>query len=202
MKKACTGVLGGSFNPIHFGHIELAVKAHTQLDLPEVLLMPISMSYYKDLSVLTESAQRLKMTELAAAECGPGFLKCSSLDIDRGGMTYTCDTIDELSLIYDEIFFIVGSDSLMYIDKWKNAGDFLKKCIIVYAKRDGDTPDELLKKEEFLKENFRADIRRLEITNHPISSSQIREMIRKGEDVRGLIPRSVEEYIRDNNLYK
>ena len=202
MNVDSVGVLGGSFNPIHLGHIELAVRAHEQFDLPLVLLMPVNVSYYKDSSNYASSKHRLKMTELAAGECGAGFLKSSSADIDRGGVTYTCDTVDELKKTYKKIFFIVGSDSLMYIDKWKNADVFLKKIIVLYAKRDGDTADDLLLKVDYLKENFNADVRELSIRNHPISSSDIREKIKKGVPLTGLVPKSVEEYIKKNDLYK
>lgn len=202
MKSSCIGVLGGSFNPIHSGHIELAIKAHEQYKMPKILLMPTFKSYYKDSSVYAGSDQRLQMTALAACECGSGFLEASSMDIDRGKITYTCDTVDELSRSYKEIFFIVGSDSLMYIDKWKNADIFLRKCVILYAQRKGDNVNELKNKADYLKNHFHADVREIKNVNVPVSSSDIRSMIKKGNSISGLVPESVEKYIKDNNLYK
>ena len=202
MKSSRIGVLGGSFNPIHLGHIELAKKAHEQFNLPLVLLMPTSKSYYKDSSAYADSYHRLKMAELAAKECAPGYLEASSLDLDRGGYTYTCDTINELSKDHKEIFFIVGSDSLLYIDKWKDSEDFLKKCIILYGKREGATTGETDRKAKYLRDIFHADVRELNIKDHPISSSDIREMIRNKKSISGLVPKSVEEYIIRNNVYR
>lgn len=202
MNTSRIGILGGSFNPIHFGHIELAQKAHEQYKLPLVLLMPTCKSYYKDSSDYAAPSHRLKMAELAAKECGSDYLKASSLDLDRGGYTYTCDTIEELSHSYDEIFFIVGSDSLMYIDKWKDSDVFLKKCVILYGKRDGDTSDAITRQVDFLKKDFGVDIRELHIKRHPISSSDIRKRITAGMSINEYIPESVASYIAENNLYR
>ena len=202
MNPLSVGVLGGSFNPIHLGHMELAKEAHIQFGLGNILLMPTSLTWYKDTSSLAGPKHRLAMARLGAKEMGEEYMRASSIDIDRGGITYTCDTVNELRDVYDNIYFIIGSDSLMYIDEWKNAGDFLKKCIILYGKRDGDDVEAISEKKKFLKQEYGADIRELKIKKIPISSSDIRKRIKSGKSITGLVPKSVEEYIMENNLYR
>lgn len=206
-KDSIVGVLGGSFNPIHKGHMEIAKKAHEQFNIPELLIMPTADNYYKDNSDLIDGKIRLKMIELAIEDfksttSDRPYLYSSSLDIDRGGMTYTADTIADLIKNYNKIYFIIGSDSLMYLHTWKRIDFILSHATILYAKRDSDTPKEIENQIAFLEKNFKADIRPIIIDNQPFSSSLIRKLILEGKDCSKYISKSVLKYINENKLYQ
>ena len=196
------GVLGGSFNPIHNGHLSIAKYAHEQMGIPEILIMPTASTYYKDDSCLIPSEKRMDMIRLAISENeAEDYMKPSYLDINRGGITYTYDTINDLKKFYDKIYFIIGADSLMYIDKWKKADEFLPQCILLTALREGISDNEIKDKCDILVKSFGAKIILLDINMIMISSSEIRKRIRKGQSVNGMLPDSVLEYITENSLY-
>ena len=196
------GVLGGSFNPIHNGHLSIAKCAHEQLGIPEILIMPTASTYYKDDRFLIPSEKRMDMIKLAISENeAEDYMKPSYLDIDRGGITYTYDTINDLKKFYDKIYFIIGADSLMYIDKWKNADEFLPRCILLTALREGISDNEIKDQCNRLVESFGAQIIFLDINTIVVSSSEIRKRIRKGQSVYGMLPDSVLKYIIENSLY-
>ncbi len=199
-----TAVLGGSFNPIHNGHIELAISAVDQFDIQKLLIMPVAGTYYKNEDMLAPASDRLNMVNIAIGSTKDPYrdiLKASSLDIDRGGTTYTYDTINELSEVYDRIYFIIGMDSLMYIHKWIRADEFLPKCILLVADREGEYETDTDKQISFLEERYGAIIYRLKTKPHPYSSGMIRQMLQNGEDVSGFLPAGVYDYIRKQGLY-
>ena len=200
--KKRIGVLGGTFNPIHNGHLSLIKAAHEQYDLPLVLVMPTFSTYYKGESELLAPQIRLEMVEAACSEIS--YAKASDLDIRRGVTTLTADTIDDLKALgYEEIFFIIGGDSLLYIDKWVRADYFLKECTFLYSGRLSSGTDSVMeKKAEYLKNTFAADVRPLHMTDVPYSSTEIRKKIRNGESVTEEIPAAVESFIRENKLYQ
>ena len=198
-----TGILGGSYNPIHNAHLAMAECAHRQFDIPEILLMPTSRTYYKDDSELLEPEKRMDMIRMAIEEVrGQKYMKPSSLDIDRGGVTYTYDTITELKEFYDKIYFIIGTDSFMYIDKWHRSEDFLPECTLLVSQRVTDHKDEVDAQYSYLTESYGADILFMDMEIMPISSSDIRKRIRTGRSVKGMVPDSIVKYIADNGLYK
>ena len=201
------GVLGGSFNPIHKGHMEIAKKAHEQFNIPKLLLMPTANNYYKDSSDLLDGNTRLKMVELAIEDFNKEissnpYLYSSSLDIDRGGMTYTADTIADLVKSYNKIYFILGSDSLSYLHTWKRIDFILSHATILYAKRDSETPKEIKEAIAFLEKEYKADIEPVIIENQPFSSSLIRRYISEGRDCSNYVSESVLNYINENKLYQ
>ena len=198
-----TGVLGGSFNPIHNAHLAMAECAHRQFEIPEILIMPTAATYYKDGSVLVDATQRMEMIHLAIKDYGASdYMIPSSLDLDRGGTTYTYETINDLEKIYDKIYFILGADSLMYIDKWVNAAEFLPKCTILAAFREGVSRDALKTQAEYLENDYNADVRFLDTVIMPYSSSDIRKRISEGRRVSDMMPEGVYDYICKNRLYK
>ena len=198
-----TGVLGGSFNPIHNAHIAMAESAHRQFEIPEILFMPTSLTYYKDSSELIEPEKRLDMIRLAIDEVGGSdHMKVSCLDINRGGITYTYDTINDLKKSYDKIYFIIGADSLMYIDKWHKADLFLHQCTLLVSRRAGSADDEINAQYEYLTDMLGADILFMDMELMPLSSSDIRKRIRDGRSVKGMLPDSVIKYIIKNDLYR
>ncbi|MCH3986849.1 MAG: nicotinate-nucleotide adenylyltransferase [Lachnospiraceae bacterium] len=193
------GVLGGSFNPIHFGHLEMAQAAHEQYCIPEILLCPTSDTYYKSASELLPADIRCEMVSKAI---GPfPYMKLSTIDVDRGGYTYTCDTIRDLLPFADELYFIVGADSLAYMETWKDCGWFLRNCIILAAERGEALRKEAARHREMLQKLYEADIRPLKIRPFEHSSTEIRHDIREGKDVTDLIPPETLSYIREKGLY-
>ena len=197
-----TGVLGGSFNPIHYAHLSMATCAHEQFKIPEILIMPTAATYYKDGSALIDSEPRMDMIRLAINEIDAGdYMKPSYIDLDRGGITYTYDTIKDLKKTYDKIYFIIGTDSLMYIDRWQKAESFLPECTLLVALRNGDTEDDVNAQREYLINDYGAEIFFLNTKIIPLSSSDIRKRIKRKQSVKGMLPDSVIDYIMDNKLY-
>ena len=193
------GILGGSFNPIHFGHLEMARAAHEQYDIPEILLCPTSDTYYKSASQLLPAGERCEMVRRAVSSFP--YMKLCTVDVDRGGYTYTCDTISDLLPAADELYFIVGADSLVYMETWKNCGTFLKQCIVLSAERSGVMDRKAEEHRQMLISKYGADIRPLRIHPFDHSSTEIREDIRAGKDVTGLVPEPVLSYIREKGFY-
>ncbi len=196
------GVLGGSFNPIHNAHLQIAECAHMQYNIPEILIIPTAKTYYKNNSELINANYRIDMINLAINEINAAdHLKVSCIDIDRGGITYTYDTINDLKDEYDKIFFIIGTDSLMYIDKWMNAGIFLRECTLLVGPRGSHSKEEIDKQCDLLQNDYGAVIKFLDTELSPISSSEIRKMIRNKKSVKTMLPDSVLQYIIKNRLY-
>ena len=180
----------------------MAECAHNQFNIPEILIMPTATTYYKDGSALIDSELRMDMIRLAIEDAGTGsYMKPSYVDLDRGGITYTCDTIRDLKSIYDKIYFIIGTDSLMYIEKWNDADVFLRQCSLLVALREGASQEDITAQQEFLENEFGADIEYLDSKIMPVSSSDIRDRIKKGKSVEKMLPESVLEYIIEHNLY-
>lgn len=196
------GIMGGTFNPVHNGHLLLAEHAREVLELDEVLFIPSGNSYMKDASSVLEGSVRAHMLALAL-EKNPYF-HLSLMEIDREGPTYTCDTLAELKKQNpdDEYYFIVGADNLLMLEGWKNPDFILQNCIIAAAVRGTGTEKRLEKIAGHLIYEYQADIRILPARYMDLSSSEIRRRIRDGASVRYMIPDKVLEYIEMNKLYQ
>lgn len=190
------GILGGTFDPIHTGHLHLAASCYQRLDLDKVLFIPAAVSPFKEGQTLPFS-QRLTMTAIAVAET-PHF-EVSALEALRRGKSYTSDTIAELKKIYPgwELFFLSGADSLESLSRWHNWQDILTACTFVAVNRPGYE----LKIDEQLKK-YASKIRLLEIEEEiDISSSLLRSQIDE-ESLRRYLPHKVWEYIKEQGLYR
>lgn len=196
------GIMGGTFNPVHNGHLLLAEHAREVLELDEILLIPSGNSYMKDASSVLEGAVRAHMLALAV-EDNP-FFHLSYMEIEREGPTYTCDTLTELKKRSpdDEYYFLVGADNLLMLESWKNPDIILQNCIVAAAVRGTGTEKRLEKIASHLIYEYQADIRILPARYIDISSSEIRRRIRNGESVRYMVPDKVLEYIEKNKLYQ
>ena len=194
-------ILGGSFNPIHCGHIAMAEAAHKQLGL-DVVLMPNKTTYYKENKVFAPDTDRINLLEIVASE--KEYLFYSDMEILRGGITHTIDTIREF-LKADEsrkVYFIIGGDSLEWLDRWVEADALLKLTYFLTAVR-GETDREKTKLiiERIYKEHPESHISILDMDDIPISSSDIRNRIAEGASIEGLVPDKVREYIYTRGLY-
>ncbi|MDE6663169.1 MAG: nicotinate-nucleotide adenylyltransferase [Lachnospiraceae bacterium] len=194
--------MGGTFNPIHIGHLIIAERAREQFDLEEVLFMPCGMPYMKDTSELLPSDIRAEMVSLAIKD-NP-FFTLSTIEIEKEGSTYTYETLEQLKSENPdtEYYFILGADSLWTISDWKEPERIFANCHILAAVRDDKSAQDMKKRINFLKNKFDARISLLKTGLIEISSSTIRDSVKKGTSVRYLVPNNVYDYIIKNKLYK
>jgi nicotinate-nucleotide adenylyltransferase len=186
------GLLGGTFDPIHNGHLAIAEQAYKQLALDKVIFMPASVSPHKVPDRSSDAEDRFRMIELAI-KGRPGF-EVSGYEIDKKGISYSVDTLQHLKATHPEeteFFFLLGSDSLAELDTWKDRDRLFKLCKFIVFNRRGFSPDSKF-----------PNVERLEIEPIDISSTGIRKKIREEEEITGLVPEIVEEYIKAKNLYK
>lgn len=195
-------VLGGSFNPIHNGHIMLGIAAHEQYDIDRILVMPNKDAYYKDDDVFVSEKARTDMVKLAIEPYD--YMEFSDIELKREGSTYTIDTIEYLRKQYPqaEIFFIIGGDSMKNLSKWYRIHDLMKYTHFLAARRSNIDYNQILALISEYKNIFpdcRIDI--LETENVDISSSEIRKLIKMREDVMRILPYTVFHYIKSHALY-
>lgn len=198
MKKV--GIMGGTFNPIHLGHMLIAENAYEAFSLDEILFIPTGNSYMKK-NVLP-TALRVKMTGLAI-EDNPRFAM-STIEAEKEGNSYSCDTIREIKGKYpdNEYYFIVGADSLVYMDTWKNPEEIFANVHVIVASRNSNTSDEVMEKIKEYEDKYNAHISLLPIRNIDISSNEIRSRVKEGKSIRYLVHYKVVEFINKNGLYK
>ena len=196
------GIMGGTFNPIHLAHTEMAKVCLRQQDLDKILFMPSkNPPHKKDKSILPEN-ERAVMVKLAVSEYDKFVF--SDFELQRKGTTYTADALRLLQEENpdDNYYFIMGADSLLYLDKWYRPQEILKRAVILAIGRDGSTPDELKeKRKELIKQYDKADIRFVHMRQMDISSSMIREGIAHGENMEKYLDKEVWNYINENGLY-
>lgn len=195
------GILGGTFNPIHTGHLILAEQAMSQFSLDEVMIIPSGVSYFKRGIDIPKGEIRLKMCELAVQD-NPGF-RVSDIEIRREGNTYTAETLKELKEKEPdtEFVFIAGADILHEIGHWKDPQIIFENCKLLVAVRNNESKDDLKSDMESLKERYGADISILNTTNIDISSSMIRKLISERKSVRYYIPEALRKFILENRIY-
>ncbi len=195
------GVLGGTFDPIHNGHIVVAEEARARLDLAEVLFVPAGQPWLKEDSPILVAEHRVQMIRLAIAE--QPYFKLSTMEIDRAGPSYTVDTITELQAQIsagDELFFILGWDSLAQLPQWKEPSRLIKACRLVAVPRPGYSLPDL----KFMEPKVPGLSQRVILMDKPeidISAVAIRDRIAKGLSISHLVPEPVERYIRQHGLY-
>lgn len=196
------GILGGTFNPIHNGHLILAEDAREILGLDEIIFMPSGNSYMKKDSAIPAGEIRAQMTELALE--GNPYFSLSMLEVERQGATYTRDTLAQLMALHPDAryYFILGADNLLTLETWKDPAFILQNCIIAAAVRGTGTEEKMKKIASHLIYEYHGDIRILPARFMDISSSEIRQRIREHKSVRYLIPEKVLAYIEENKLYQ
>ena len=193
------GVLGGTFDPIHLGHLIVAEHARTRLELEKVLLIPSGQPYLKEGNKVTEAHHRLAMVKLAAIS-NP-YLEVSSMEIDRPGSTYTIDTLKALHKEMPkplDIFFIMGMDLLKEMSRWRHPERILDLCTVVAVERPGFTESGL----DPIAEGSARRVLRMEGPFIDISATGLREDVARGVSIKYRVPLEVEEYIQANGLYR
>lgn len=195
------GIMGGTFDPIHYGHLVAAETARTEFDLDNVLFIPTGMPPHKDYRPVTAADRRYEMVKLSIKD--NSFFKVSRLEIKRDGPTYTIDTLRTIKKIFpeQELFFITGSDVLEEILSWREPYEIIRLARIIGASRPGYDAGASLKRIFDLYPEVKDRITELEIPALAISSTDIRNRIKNNRSIRYLLPEEVRIYIKNNQLY-
>lgn len=196
------GIMGGTFDPIHIGHLVTAEAVRMEYGLDEVLFVPAGHPPHKSDALITPMLHRYNMTVMAT--CSNPFFYVSSIEMERSGPSYTIDTVKELIKQYGEqteFYFITGTDTIHELPTWHNITELLQLCRFVGATRPGcnSMVDSII--ERFGKSGSQR-IHHLATPELEISSTDIRERIREGRSIKYIVPENVERYILKENLYQ
>lgn len=196
------GILGGTFNPVHMGHLFMAEHARVEMELDMILFIPTGVPYMKNSKEILPSDSRMKMLELSIAS-NPYFLT-SDIEIKREGNTYTFETLEELHQLYPnaELFFLVGADCLFTIERWYQPQRIFDNCTLLAANRNDVPQKELLEKKQFLENRFHAKVVLLDVPQIDISSTKVRDNVNQGKSIRYMVTNQVHDYILQNNYYR
>ncbi|MBI2825271.1 MAG: nicotinate-nucleotide adenylyltransferase [Planctomycetia bacterium] len=198
------GLLGGSFDPVHFGHLLLAECCREQRRLDEVWFLPAAVPPHKQGRELTPAGERIEMLELAIG--GHEAFTVSRLEIDRGGVSYTVDTLAELRRDDParELFFLLGADSLADLPRWKDPQRICELAMPVVVNRAGAAEADFSVLASLVSAERLAEIRRhqVEMPQIGLSASDIRRRVAAGQSIRYRTPRAVEKYIETHKLYR
>lgn len=194
------GVFGGTFDPIHIGHLCIAEEARASLELHQVLFIPAHVSPFKLGQGTTSGAQRLDMVQLAIAD--NAAFRASDIELKRPGPSYTIDTLRQLGAecgAETELYLILGGDSLASLAAWRQAQELPKLARIALYPRPGFTPD-LARLEQQIP-GIGTALTRLDAPLLEISATAIRARVSSGRSIRYLVPAAVQAYIREHGLY-
>ena len=196
---ARVGLFGGTFNPIHVGHLMIAEEARLAAKLDRVVFIPSGESYFKDPAQIASREDRLAMTKLACA----GRYEVSDIEIRREGPSYTSGTCRAFHEANpgDALFLILGADSLLEIDQWHDPAAIFDSATVLAFARGGEDRSAFLEKAEALRNTWGARVEVHEAFSLEVASSEIRRWIREGHAFRHLVTEPVAEYIRRHGLY-
>lgn len=196
------GIMGGTFDPIHYGHLILAQNALDAFSLDEILFVPSGTPWLKESTKVLSKNKRVSMTGMAI-EDNPDFA-LSTIEIDREGNSYSYETVEELKRLQPntDFYFIMGADSLLEIERWKHPDRLMPECTLLVAVRDDCDREGLEKQIIYLTDKYQADIKILPADRIDISSTKIRQLIREGKSVRYMLPDQIIRFIQKNHLYR
>ena len=198
--KLKIGILGGTFDPIHYAHLATAEFIRCKYNLDKVIFIPSGNPPHKFWNI-TDKKNRYNMVLLATVK-NENFV-VSDMEIEKNGKTYTVDTLRELKRMYPtcELFFITGADAICDIEAWKDVAENFKLATFIAATRPGIS---LLRAQDYiekLEKKYNAKIINVYVPSLDISSTYIRDQLKQGKSVRYLIPENVETYIKEKCLY-
>ncbi len=198
------GILGGTFNPIHMGHLIMAEKVCIRHHLSKVIFIPTYIPPHKYTDDLTDARHRYQMVKEAINKNDK--LEVSDLEIKRKGRSYTIDTVHEILGHYGEeceVFLIIGADSLNELELWKDIKKLSHLCHFVIVNRPGFSTDTSPRLAELIGDDNISDIEKLRIEIEPvgISSTEIRKRLKDRIEIKGIVPECVEAYIKKHGLY-
>lgn len=201
MARKGLGILGGTFDPVHMGHLHMAEAVYERMQLEQIMFIPAYVAPHKVGLDFAPAEERFRMTQLAVEPYSQFIV--SDIELRRSGVSYTIDTVRELSKIYAdrELYFIIGADSVVQLHTWNNIYDLLELATFVAAGRPGyeGVMEQVV---ATLGAEAAKRIVLLDTPEYDISSTDIRTRIRSGQPLAGLVPSAVEEYIRSHGLYK
>ncbi len=217
------GLFGGTFDPIHIGHLRAALEVKQGFGLDRIVFIPAALPPHKKGDQVADAADRLKMVELGVS--GYSGFSVSDAELQRSGPSYSIDTINHFKTASDqdsEILFISGLDAFLEIDTWKSYRDLLRQIAFIVIARPmldcSDTSSRWKRLEDFIKAKISADysfsessacfihsgskpIYAFDVTSLDISSTRIRELVKTGQPITYLVPESVEDYVKSRGLY-
>ena len=200
--KKRLGILGGTFNPVHLGHINIAMHAKDCFSLNRVALMPLGIPAHKPKEALESADHRMEMVRLAVDRTP---LEAWDIEIKRAGATYTVETLELLQGAFGhdyDLYYVVGADTLMEVPTWKNPLRVLELCTFLVFYRPGQSVESVMQQVCMLTECYGAKICIAPHTGPDISSTMIKKMAAKGEDLSLWVPEAVSRYIKEHGLYR
>ncbi|MBE6582566.1 MAG: nicotinate (nicotinamide) nucleotide adenylyltransferase [Ruminococcaceae bacterium] len=197
------GIYGGSFNPIHIGHIKAANAFYDEMKLDELIIMPTAVSPFKTDDLDNDPRERLKMVN-AAFENSDRNILVSDYEIEKGGKSYTYLTLEHFSAPENELYFLMGTDMLLSLDGWKNPDIILKLATVCHIRRedvDPETEKAIEEAKSRYEKEYNAKI--IDLVSEPfeVSSTEIRNAVKEGKSISGLVTQEVEDIIKKDKLY-
>lgn len=195
------GIYGGTFAPIHNGHVNAAKAFMDQMQLHYLFVIPTALDPSKIRDEGDEARHRMKMCELAFE--GEAGVIISDMEIEKGGISYTVDTLRALARDDRRLFMLVGTDMALKLDSWREPEEIFKLCYPTYVRRESDKllENQIIEKNTKYLNDYGKICRRIMTPEIELSSTEIREMVKRGEDISNLVPEKVAEYIKENKLY-
>ena len=196
------GIYGGTFAPVHNGHVEAAKAFMEQMKLDYLFIIPSYIPPHKQIDGADDPLLRLKMCELAFE--GIDGIVISDMEIKRGGKSYTYDTVKELTRPDTRLFLLLGTDMVLTFDEWYRFEDIFKMCYPVYIRREKDPliTNRIVSKITEYYEKYGVMIRRIVAEPTVVSSTEIRSAVKDGKDISAMVPKSVADFISERGLYK
>lgn len=196
------GIIGGTFNPIHVGHLVLSEYIRDELNLDKIIFIPTGRPPHKSDKNIAKSIHRWNMLELSIKD-NPYFELCD-IELNSVGISYTIDTVGELKKLHisDDLTMIIGADSLLSLENWKRGPDLIQKINFVVADRLIGKKQNVINEVKALNHKYGVNIRWVDSPIIEISSTDIRDRIKNNKSIKYLVKEDVNKYINDNNLYK
>jgi nicotinate-nucleotide adenylyltransferase len=201
MKKI--GILGGTFDPVHYGHIALAEDAVREAGLHEVVMIPARIQPFKQDREYASGEDRFNMLALAAGK--DDHITVSKYELQQESISYTYLTLRHMQEFYGKdtrLYFITGTDSFLKIDTWMNAEELLNNYSYIIGTRPGYRQDEYQEALRRITSAYGTEVISMNKTELDISATQIRQMVAEGKPINDLVPPEVERYIREHGLYR
>ena len=196
------GIYGGTFSPVHNGHVAAAKAFMEQMWLDILYVIPTGVTPHKDMKGNATAADRLEMCRLAFE--GMEGVIVSDLEMRREGKSYTVDTLRELYDPEGRLFLLLGTDMLMTLDQWREPDEIFRLCYPVYVRRenDGELDQAIVEKISSYQKKYGKVVRRIVTPAIELSSTDVRAAVAEGFPIEGAVPPAVAAYIRDHDLYR
>lgn len=197
------GILGGTFNPPHYAHLEMARDIYREFDLEQVVLLPCGDPPHKRKEQVANKFHRYNMLCLLIKDIP--FLSVSDVEIVRQGFTYTVDTMQILREKYlhkARLYYIIGTDTLLTLESWRDYQKVFSMTSFICVMRPGDSPLQVKNKIEYFQKQYHLDIQLADSMGLNISSTMVREKFLRGEDITDYTSREIEEYMENNDVYE